>query len=207
MATRTPMSMVMGIGGKQALNLIRGSPMSGGTGSVNDCPELQRTGISEDGTRVAAPAGNSGAGTVYHLENSLEFRPLTTAIPCGRLWTRNVLFEWRLTDLTQTAELIVSELMTNAYSMSRPETQFHDLCTITLRLRANHQYLLIEVWDRSPEDPARATAGGDAEHGRGLMIVDALANRWGYYRQAAYRKVVWAELLVPAPAGPSVHNA
>src|ERR1022692_154329 len=120
----------MGIGGKQALNLIRGSPMSGGTGSVNDCPGLQRTGISEDGTRVAAPAGNSGAGTVYHLENSLEFRPLTTAIPCGRLWTRNILFEWRLTDLTQTAELIVSELMTNAYSMSRPETQFHDLCTI-----------------------------------------------------------------------------
>jgi anti-sigma regulatory factor (Ser/Thr protein kinase) len=201
------MSTVMGIGGKQALNLIRGSPMSGGTGSVNNCPGLQRTAMPEDGTRVAAPAGNSGAGTVYHLENSLEFRPLTTAIPCGRLWTRNVLSEWRLPDLTQTAELIVSELMTNAYSMSRPETQFHDLCTITLRLRANHQYLLIEVWDRSPEDPARATAGADAEHGRGLMIVDALANRWGYYRQAAHRKVVWAELLIPAPAEPSAHNA
>jgi anti-sigma regulatory factor (Ser/Thr protein kinase) len=178
------------------------SPTSGGTGSVNDC--LSATfGMSEDGTRVAAPAGNSGAGTAHHeypLENSLEFRPLPTAVPCGRLWARNVLFEWRLPDLTETAELLVSELMTNAYSMSRPEVQFHDLCTITLRLRASRQFLLIEVWDRSPEDPARATADGDAEHGRGLMIVDALANRWGYYREAAYRKVVWAELLVPAPA-------
>jgi anti-sigma regulatory factor (Ser/Thr protein kinase) len=171
--------------------------MSGGTGSVNDCPELQRTGMSE-----ARSVTNSGAGTVYHLENSLEYRPLPNAIPSARLWTRNVLFEWRLPDLTESAELIVSELMTNAYSVSRPETQFHDLCTITLRLRANHQYLLVEVWDRSPEDPAvLGTPDGDTEHGRGLVIVQALANDWGYWREAAYRKCVWAQLIVPASAG------
>jgi anti-sigma regulatory factor (Ser/Thr protein kinase) len=176
--------------------------MSGGTGSVRPCPELQRTGMPEDGTRVGAQAVSSGAGTVYQqdwpLVNSLEFRPLTTAIPCGRLWTRNLLFEWRLPDLTESAELIVSELMTNALTASRPETQFHDLTPITLRLRANSQRLLIEVWDRSPDDPSSKVAAGDTEHGRGLMIVDALAHRWGHYREAAYRKVVWAELITPA---------
>ena len=184
--------------------------MSGGTGSVNDCPELQRTGMSEDGTRVAAPAGNSGAGTVYQdfpLESILEFRPLPTAVPCGRLHARNVLFEWHLMGLTEDAELIVSELLTNAYSASRPEGQFHDLTPITLRLRANSRYLIIEVWDRCAEDPAIATAGDDSEYGRGLTIVDALANRWGYARTAAYRKVVWAELLVPGSAESFLNSA
>jgi hypothetical protein len=70
MVTCTPMRMVNGYRRKQALNLIRGSPMSGGTGSVDDCPGLQWTGMPEDGTRVAALAGNSGAGIVYHLETA-----------------------------------------------------------------------------------------------------------------------------------------
>ncbi len=126
--------------------------MSGGTGSVNDCPSAT-LGTSED-----ASVENSGAGTVYQqdfpLESILEFRPLPTAIPCGRLHARNVLFEWHLTGLTEDAELIVSELLTNAYSVSRPEGQFHDLTPITLRLRANSQFLIIEVWDRSPDDPS-----------------------------------------------------
>jgi anti-sigma regulatory factor (Ser/Thr protein kinase) len=180
------------------------STTSGGAGSVNNCPSAT-LGVSEDGTRVATPAQSSGAGTAHHeypLENSLEFRPLPTAVPCGRLWARNVLFEWRLSDLTDDAELLVSELMTNALAASRPEYQFHDFTTITLRLRANSRYLIIEVWDRSPEDPAIAAAGGHSEYGRGLTIVDALASRWGHQRTAAYRKVVWAELLVPASAGP-----
>src|ERR1035437_4876906 len=195
----------MGFGGKQALNLIRGSPMSGGTGSVNDCTELQRTGMSED-----ASVGNSGAGTVCQdspFESILEDRPVPTAGPCGRLHARNVLFEWRLMGLTEDAELIVSELLTNAYSASRPEGQFHDLTPITLRLRANSRYLIIEVWDRCAEDPALATAGDDSEYGRGLTIVDALANRWGYARTAAYRKVVWAELLVPGSAESFLNSA
>src|ERR1017187_4932674 len=117
--------------------------MSGGTGSVNDCPAA-RSGRSEDATME-----KPGAGTVYQnfpLESILEFRPLPTAVPCGRLHARNVLFEWHLTGLTEDAELIVSELLTNAYTASRPEGQFHDLTPITLRLRANSQFLIIEVW-------------------------------------------------------------
>src|ERR1022692_3054015 len=119
--------------------------MSGGTGSVNDCP-VATSGMSEDAT-----VENSGAGTVYQdfpLESVLEFRPLPTAVPCARLHAKNMLFEWRLPDLADDAELLVSELMTNALAASRPEYQFHDFTTITLRLRANSRYLVIEVWDR-----------------------------------------------------------
>jgi anti-sigma regulatory factor (Ser/Thr protein kinase) len=172
--------------------------MNGGTGSVDDCP------VATPGMSADATVDNSGVGTAYQeypLESVLEFRPLPTAVPCARLHAKNMLFEWRLPDLTDGAELLVSELMTNALAASRPEYQFHDFTTITLRLRASSRHLVIEVWDRSPEDPAITPIGDDAEYGRGLTIVDALASRWGYARTAAYRKVVWAELLVPAPAG------
>jgi anti-sigma regulatory factor (Ser/Thr protein kinase) len=178
--------------------------MSGGTGSVNDCPAAT-SGMSEDAT-----VENSGAGTVYQdfpLESILEFRPLPTAVPCGRLHARNVLFEWHLTGLTEDAELIVSELLTNAYTASRPEGQFHDLTPITLRLRANSQFLIIEVWDRCPDDPHAKAQDTESDTGRGLTIVEALANRWGYARTAAYRKVVWAELLVPASAESFLNSA
>ena len=77
----------MGIGGKQALNLIRGSPMSGGTGSVNDCPELQRTGMSEDGTRVAAPAGSVSVTSGTSATVSGVTASVTIAAPIGSVST------------------------------------------------------------------------------------------------------------------------
>jgi anti-sigma regulatory factor (Ser/Thr protein kinase) len=164
--------------------------MSGGIGSVNDCPARNaQTGRSE-----VACVENSGAGTAY--QSSLEFLPLPTAIPCARLHTRNLLAEWHLSDIAVDGELIVSELMTNALQASRP-----DLATIALRLRADSRFLLIEVWDRSPDDPDPAMSvmdSEDSEHGRGLTIVKAFSHRWGFYRTSAYMKVVWAELVIPA---------
>jgi anti-sigma regulatory factor (Ser/Thr protein kinase) len=162
--------------------------MSGGTGSVNECPTVRNDpGISERA---------SGAGTVH--QSGLEFLPLPTAIPCARLHTRNLLAEWHLSSIAVDGELIVSELMTNALQAPRP-----DLAAIALRLRADSRFLLIEVWDRSPEDPdmAKSATGDDSDHGRGLMIVEAFSHRWGFYRTSAYVKCVWAELVIPASAG------
>src|ERR1700680_3898280 len=58
------------------------------------------------------PEQVSGAGTVY--QSTLEFLPLPTACPCARGHTRNVLAEWHLPGIAVDAELVVSELMTNA---------------------------------------------------------------------------------------------
>jgi anti-sigma regulatory factor (Ser/Thr protein kinase) len=162
-------------------------------GFVNDCPTVcNGLGMSENA---------SDSGTSVH-QSSLEFRPLPTAVPCARLHTRNVLFEWHLSALTSDAELIVSELMTNALAASRPEHQFHDFATIALRLRADRRFLLIEVWDRSPDDPdlTRSVTGDDSDHGRGLLLVEAFSHRWGFERVSAYAKCVWSELLIPAGA-------
>jgi anti-sigma regulatory factor (Ser/Thr protein kinase) len=103
----------------------------------------------------------------------------------------HVLYEWGLRDLAEDATLVVSELITNAVDASivlpgRPP--------VALRLLANAKSLVIEVWDHSPLDLEFREVGADAECGRGLMVVAALSDRWGWERTGLRRKVVWAEL-------------
>ena len=69
---------------------------------------------------------------------------------------------------------------------------------ITLRLLAEPDRLIIEAWDHSPLDVSSTTADEDAEYGRGLLIVEALSDRWGLERVAYTHKVVWAELRLAA---------
>jgi anti-sigma regulatory factor (Ser/Thr protein kinase) len=162
--------------------------MTGGTGAARGCPPEERTmGRAEHG---------SGAGTAiqgWPLVSRLEFGPLPGAVPCARLHTRNVLHEWHLRHLADDAETLVSELMTNALRASQ---RVRDIRPIGLCLRANHQYLVIEVWDGSPDDPRAAGLDYDAENGRGLAVIEALSGRWGCQRTGVSTKVVWCELAI-----------
>jgi anti-sigma regulatory factor (Ser/Thr protein kinase) len=131
------------------------------------------------------------AGIAFHRTSVLELAPLPGAIPCARLHAVHVLHEWGLREFAEDAALIVSELMTNAAdaSMALP-----DRPPITLRLLASDKSLVIEAWDHSPRDLEPREAGPDAECGRGLAVVAALSERWGWERTGYHRKVVWAEL-------------
>ena len=95
-----------------------------------------------------------------------------------------------LAHLADDVVMIVSELTTNAYDAS---VVWPDKPPIVLRLSIDDTRLLIEVWDHSPDNPAPIEAGAQAEVGRGLKIVDALAARWGVEHRAGRLKVVWAE--------------
>ena len=89
------------------------------------------------------------------------------------------------------ALLVVSELVTNA-------NRYGGDGRCQVRVVLEHGRFRIEVIDSSPVRPADvlAPAGADAEGGRGLLVVNALARRWG---SGPHRlgKCVWAEL--PAP--------
>lgn len=136
----------------------------------------------------------SGAGTAFRLISTLELAPLDSAIPCFRLHAVAVLHEWNLPrDLIGDAQMLVSELMTNARATS---LRVEDHPPITLRLLADQKRLVIEAWDQSPHDLEPFAAGDDAENGRGLMIVEALSTRWGSRRTGYNRKCVWAELAL-----------
>jgi hypothetical protein len=63
---------------------------------------------------LADPQGNDVTGR-WPLRTFLELGALPSAVPCARLHTRQLLWEWGLAaDLADTAELLVSEIVTNA---------------------------------------------------------------------------------------------
>lgn len=157
--------------------------MIGGTGTVTRCSTpLNRLGRG------------SGAGTAYDRQTVLELAPLDTAPACARLHAVHVLREWGLQERADDVALIVSELTTNATDAS---VLLPDRPPIILRLLASETTLVIEVWDSSHEDPNPQPADDEAVSGRGLTVVAALSDRWGFKRISFARKVVWVELALP----------
>ena len=122
----------------------------------------------------------------------LDVGALPTAPGSARAWTRQILREWQLPALTDTAELVVSELTTNAMLASR------DLgCPfIRLTLTMDHGELAISVQDYCPGAPQPGNAAADDETGRGLLLVEAVSSRSGWYmfEDGTPGKVVWAVL-------------
>ncbi|WP_324783446.1 ATP-binding protein [Streptomyces sp. H51] len=95
------------------------------------------------------------------------------------------------------ARQIIAELAVNAATHGRvPGRDFR----LTLHVVAGT--LRIEVTDtRGDEPPRRRPASADpgAESGRGLVLVEALADRWGVSDGRFPRKTVWAEVRLSAP--------
>ncbi len=99
-------------------------------------------------------------------------------MPCARYHARQILWEWRLTPLSETAELVVDELVTNAVSASR---SLDWPSPVRIWLLSDRASVLVLVWDANPEPPVRIDPEDDAEGGRGLVLVEALSTRWDWY--------------------------
>ena len=126
----------------------------------------------------------------WPLRDFIELGPLPGAVPCARLHSRQLMWEWGLASLSESVELLVSELVTNAIKASRSVGR---ITPVRLWLRADKTQVLILVWDASLQEPARMNMSGDAEGGRGLLLVETISDRWDwYFPQEAGGKVVWA---------------
>ncbi|MFF7167032.1 SpoIIE family protein phosphatase [Streptomyces sp. NPDC008086] len=117
-----------------------------------------------------------------------------TAAGRARTLVRDRLAEWGLEELSFTTELIVSELVTNAYRYAGGPVQ--------LRLIRDGQ-LICEVADTSSTSPHLRQARGTDEGGRGLFLVAQLSERWGT-RYGRNRKTIWAEQPLSAQKQPGV---
>ncbi len=105
----------------------------------------------------------------------------------ARSLVRDQLAAWQLTALTETVELLVSELVTNAVRVARSEVQLQ-------LIRVDK--LLVEVSDDNHNLPSLEPADSLSEHGRGLNLVSKLAEKWGTARKAV-GKVVYFEMPLP----------
>ncbi len=138
------------------------------------------------------PSQGAGIGRVdeWPLYDFLELGALAGAVPCARLHARQVVWEWGQADLSESIELLVSELTTNAIAASR----FADwTLPVRLWLLSDKTRVLILVWDANPQPPMRVSSSDDAEGGRGLVLVEAISAQWGSYATPELGgKVVWA---------------
>ena len=135
----------------------------------------------------------------WPLRNSLQLGAVPTAASCARLHAKHLLWEWGLEGIADTAELLVSELVTNGVKAAQAMVQKPP---VWLRLSTNNIQLLIEVWDGNtwPPNPRELEDGLPAledEGGRGLFLVATLSDRWNWYlTQEPIGKVVWCKLHV-----------
>ncbi|MGD9484840.1 ATP-binding SpoIIE family protein phosphatase [Streptomyces sp. TRM70308] len=116
---------------------------------------------------------------------SLEPRPETAGQ--ARRLARRALETWGLEELTDSVELLVSEVVTNAVRYAERPVTLRLLRTDTLRC---------EVGDDVPQLPRLRQARATDEGGRGLYLVNRIARRWGATRLST-GKLVWFEVPLP----------
>lgn len=114
-----------------------------------------------------------------------------SSVTLARHFVQDELMNWGLANLIWTATLLVSELAANSTLHARTDFTVRVALTDTLR---------IEVTDGSLRTPTQRQYGADAVTGRGLLLVEELASRWGI-RELPQGKTVWVELFVPPVGG------
>ncbi len=140
---------------------------------------------------------NVSAGTDFarHVpvppRRSLGLRPDANAPAAAREFAHDVCAEWGLDKVATLAELVASELVTNAVVHARTH--------VDMTMRLTDDTLSVAVRDGDPRPMFRPSESGieevTSEHGRGLLLLDAMADAWGTH-PTADGKVVWASIGV-----------
>lgn len=138
-------------------------------------------------TAFSRPTGHPG------YSETLPRAAESTAI--ARRLVRTALSAWGMEELIDDAMLVVTELVSNAIEHSRlPSIR-------VIVARPAQDCVRIGVVDRSKVVPRmRTDSNGDKLGGRGLLLVDAVTDRWGT-RLYGWGKQVWGELTCPRSGG------
>jgi anti-sigma regulatory factor (Ser/Thr protein kinase) len=138
----------------------------------------------------------NGDGSAWVFQSYLRLDALPVAPSRARMHARAMLAEWGLKALSDETDLVITELTTNA--MQASEQLQEQPCVIRVWLLSDAVRLVIVVWDASCQLPQLAETSLDAMDGRGLQIVAALSNDWGWYgRSDMAGKCVWSEIVTP----------
>jgi anti-sigma regulatory factor (Ser/Thr protein kinase) len=150
----------------------------------------------QESTLLAAPTLLADpATTTVQLAATCALGPHPESVKAGRDFTRVTLRRWDMPDLTDLAELVVSELVTNAMRHGVPSARrlVGEQC-VRLRLLAQAPFVMCMVTDPGRGIPVLRDSDLAAECGRGLTVVEACSERWGWHLLDEGGKVVWALL-------------
>ncbi|WP_405817362.1 ATP-binding protein [Streptomyces sp. NBC_01390] len=146
--------------------------------------------LSETEGNARGPAAHESWEYVLHIPHDLR------AVTVCRRTVRLILTMHGLIRLTDTAELLATELISNSVR--------HTKGPVALRLRLRDGYLRIGAWDADPEPPAPPPSAAALtqltylEDGRGLALVSSCADLWGWQpltRHGRPGKYVWGDLV------------
>ncbi|MFE1325917.1 ATP-binding protein [Streptomyces sp. NPDC058741] len=146
-----------------------------------------------------APSHAPPASASPHASVALRLECSREGFARARSFTRDTLRRWSLDHRCDDTTLVVTELATNAATHAAPETP--GAPEILLAFRLDPAFLLVTVSDPDDRLSVRAPAADPAleEHGRGLCIVDALSEAWGWTTTPPAGKTVWARLSTCPP--------
>jgi anti-sigma regulatory factor (Ser/Thr protein kinase) len=166
-----------------------------GTGTVDQAAAPLRAGsLEQSQAPVPVPSSPSAHRAAmpghWPVRSFLELGALPGAVPCARLHARQIAWELGLARLGHDLELLVSELVTNAAAAARA---LQPQLPVRQWLLSDTRQIAVVVWDASSHPPLPTPVDENAEGGRGLLLVEAISQRWGWYpAQYTGGKAVWA---------------
>jgi anti-sigma regulatory factor (Ser/Thr protein kinase) len=162
---------------------MSGGDISGGTAPVGLLPER--------------PSASSGGRDRMWEEAACALRGRPESVRLARDFARETLTAWGLTDLSDDIVAVISELATNALNHGLR----HYACTkwarpIRVRLISRADHVLCTVSDPGEGAPVRTEPDYFRECGRGLHVVEACSDMWGWNPVDSGGKVIWAVFRV-----------
>ena len=122
---------------------------------------------------------------------SIDLPPVATSVPAARHLVKEVLRAWEVPHDREDAALLVTELVANVVDHARGDANF------TLELSVSDTGLRIAVIDGSSIRPVVQELSHDRPRGRGMRMVEAIADRWGVEDHKGGKRV-WFDLRPPA---------
>jgi anti-sigma regulatory factor (Ser/Thr protein kinase) len=146
-------------------------------------------------SRLSAPRPSGPAPVPAAPSAACALSPCPGSVKAGRDFARATLADWGMGDRTDEAELVVSELVTNALQHGIPGAREPgERQVVGLRLLARDPFVMCLVTDPGLGIPVLREPDPGSECGRGLTVVEACCVRWGWRLLDEGGKVVWALL-------------
>ena len=118
---------------------------------------------------------------------SMEFSVSPASVRAARAFTSDWLGPTTPVDAVRCAQLVVSELATNAIE--------HAGTAFVVDIQRDNEWIRVALTDGSETPPLLRVARIQDVTGRGLALVDQLCERWGFETSQA-QKTVWCEILI-----------
>lgn len=139
----------------------------------------------------------------------LYLPPVPASVGAARSWAASLLPDDLPDDVGDEVVLVLSELLTNAVTHASPPPSGTEAAgrgediEVEVVVDPCGRHVALAVTDPSdqPLPPAPATVEAEADHGRGLLLLDALAYDHGWTPRAEGGKCVWALILCSRTSG------